>query len=286
MGITRFVARGTTYTFPTSPGEQDYRTNFAELVPATVRMPGASGGYDGYGDGRAPSAIGNVQFSYYLVSDTRAGMTALRDAAATMADRGVGRLYQTMTDGTERWCWARVNNITMSERRHMHSDLFQLVQVSMQVSDPFWYGVGNSVVWGGGATWGGGTKWGGGAPVSASGLKTTTTITNGGNAFTYLQAAVRPGAGQVANDVIIRRVRDGVVEDEVRYFGTVSAGSNLVMDSRRRAVRLDGVGVYGTQFSAGAEWLRLLPGANTIEIKFAQASDAASVNLRYLERWV
>jgi len=285
MRLTRFVRGTYTYTFPNT--QINASDNFADLVTQTVRMPGADGGFDVLGDGRGLNEIGTVRAEFWLHHAYETATTDV-DAFRRMADVGVGRLYMqpTSANQSERWAWVRVNSINHADAAQAVPDRRMRMKIVWQASDPFWYGSGNSVVWGGGATWGGGAKWGGGAPVSASGVSTTTTLTNVGNAYTYLQATVRPDVGQSAGDVIIRRVRDGAVEDEVRYAGTVSAGSNLVIDSRRRDVRLNDVGVYGTQFSASAGWLRLLPGANTIEIKFSQASDAAAVNLRYLERWV
>jgi hypothetical protein len=285
MRFTRFVKGTYVYTFPNT--QINGSDNFADLVTQTVRMPGADGGFDGLGDGRGLNEIGTVRAEFWLHHAYGAATTEV-DAFRRMADVGVGRLYMqpTSANQSERWCWARVNSINHADAARDVPDRRMRMRVVWQASDPFWYGSGNSVVWGGGAKWGGAT-WGGGAAVIASGLSTTTTITNNGNAYTYLQAAVRPGVGLTANDVIIRRVRDGVIEDEVRWAGTLAAGDVLAVEARGRTVRVNGTGAYDARFSArGAEWLRLLPGANTIEIKFANSTDAADVQLRYLERWV
>lgn len=258
MRLTRFMRGTYMYTFPNT--QINASDNFADMVTQTVRLPGTNGGFDALGDGRGLNEVGSVRAEFWLHHAYETA-TADVDAFRRMADVGVGRLYMqpTSAGSGERWCWARVNSINHADAARDVPGQRMRMKAVWQASEPFWYGAGNSVVWGGGAAWGSAT-WGGGVPVSASGLSTTTTLTNNGNAYTYLQAAVRPGAGQTANDVIIRRVRDGVIEDEVRYAGTVSAGSNLVIDSRKRAVTLDGAGVYGTQFSASAGWLRLLPG--------------------------
>jgi hypothetical protein len=284
--LKRFGKGSNLYTFD---GQVNLSDNFGDLVTRTSRLPGTDGGFDELGDGRGLSEIGKVTAEFWMLFASPAAATAQLDTFRRMADWGVQRLFVQPTDPSvnERWCWARINAITHSfATKDMPHKRLRLKAV-WQVSDPFWYGAGSGAVWGGGQAWGGGTQWGGGTPTAASGLLTTVTLTNSGNAYTYLQAAVRPGAGQSANDVLLRRIVDGQAVDEVMYTGSLAAGDNLVIDSRRREVKLNDQAVYSTLFrTANAGWLRLMPGSNTIEIRFAQTSDAASVNLRFLERWV
>lgn len=293
-GITRFEAGGNTYTFPTNPGDQDFRTNFAELVARSSRMPGVSGGYDEFGTGRAPSAVGNVQHSFYLVSDTRSGMQTLRDAVYQMANWGVGRLIQTMQDATERWCWARVNNITMSERRHQHSDLFQQVQMSWQVSDPYWYRPGNEAIWDGAATpvWSNaGAIWDGanGTAISDSG---TISVTNAGSATTLARIIILQTAATTCWNPIVRRVVNGAVVDEVRWTYGIGLQQYVEINPRSQRVRWVSYAsniVYDNAYARSyfeakhPDWMRLTPGTNSIQVLM---DGSATVFVKYLERYL
>ena len=292
-GITRFEARGNTYTFPTNPGDQDFRTNFGELVARTSRMPGVSGGFDEYGSGRAPSAVGNIQFSFWLVSDTLSGMQALRDAVYPMADWGAGRLIQTMQDGTERWAWARVNNITMSEKRHMHSDLFQQVQMSFQASNPYWYRPGNEAVWDGAATaaWDNASAiWDGGAGTSITDSGTIS-VTNAGSATTLARVIIHKNSAGTCWNPIVRRVVNGAVVDEVRWSYGVGAGSYVDINPRAQRVQwvLYTTNVVYDGYALGyfeakhPDWMRLAPGVNSIQVLM---DGSATVSIKYLERYL
>src|SRR5512134_2799678 len=124
MRIHRFNAGGLIYTFPTIQAE--FVTNFANLVPATARLPGLSGGFDDYGDDAAPSEIGRVTLNFTLVAYSRADMTARRDAVYAMAGWGQRRLWLRPTNhptDPERWCNAKVNSIRMVERLDANTDL-------------------------------------------------------------------------------------------------------------------------------------------------------------------
>lgn len=247
-----------------------------------------NGGFDQLGDGRGLNEIGKVQAEFWLHFSSYADATDQLDAFRKMTDYGVQRLFLQPMDQTdaERWCWARVNSLNGPQNVKSLPHKRMKVSANWQVTDSFWYGPGNGAVWGSGWKWGDGTKWGG-TPLAASGTLTTTTITPSGNAFTYLQITIRPGAGQTCADPIVRRIVNGEVVDEVKFIGTLAATETLFINTSKREVRLNDVKVYDARFSAkDAAWMRLLPGANTIQIRFAGSGDAADVNLRYLDRWV
>lgn len=289
--LTRFVTRYGTYTFPTIPGDQEYQDNFADLANNTTRIPFMDGGFDELGDDRGLSEIGSIQFGIVLRSSTREGMQVLRDDLKKIAEWGFGRLYFQPTDlgMAERWCWCRIKNISIPERRDLNTDIWQRIKLSFHAPTPFWYGPGNcGTIWGGGWKWGDGTKWGGGTPAAVSGILTNTTITASGNAYTYLNVNIRPKTSPVQSviDPIVRRIVDGQVVDEVRFIGQLNAGDNLFINTAKREVHLNGEKVYDNRFiSSGRDWLMLRPGLNNIQIKFGLSTDAAEVNLRYLDRW-
>lgn len=292
MPLKRFVAAGNTYDLSASDVVlETYNDNFAELVTRTQRLPFAHGGFDQLGSGRSLSEIGTIRQQIHLVSETREGMQAKRDALKKMADWGAGVLYwqPTDTNQAERWTRARLNNITMSDQVHQHSDLHQPVTLTWQASDPFWYTKGNGIVWGQGAAvkWGDGTsKWGGGSGTTVTGSGTIA-LTNNGNAFTLPTVSIRPAAGKSATDPIVRRMVNGTVVDEVRWIGTLNALDYLFIDAKRLGVWLNGARAYTQQFSArNASWLRLLPGSNSIKVLFVNATDEAVVRIGYPERYV
>lgn len=288
--ITQFVTRYGTYTFSAVLGDQDYQDNFAELAARTSRIAFADGEFDDLGDERGISEKGNISLGIVLESETREGMQTLRDDLKKIVEWGIGRLYFQPTDplAAPRWCWARPR-IPVAEKRHLHTDLYQPVKMGFTVPDPFWYGPGNcGAIWGSGWKWGDGTKWGGGTPTAVSGSLTNTTITTSGNAYTYLNVSIRPktSPAQSVTDPIIRRIVAGEAVDEVRFVGKLEAGDVLYINTTKREVWLNGSKVYDNRFiSKGRDWLRLEPGSNNIQIRFGLSTDAADMNLRYLDRW-
>lgn len=285
--LKRFVRGGRTYTFPLD-SQVSMTDNFGELVTRTGRLPGADGGFDELGDERGLQEIGNVSAEFWLHFTGKTDATNQRDAFLEMADFGVGRLYMQPTDAgdSERFVWARVNNINIpfNVQEVPHKRL--RAQISFQCSDPGWLGAGNQTLWGGGSTWAGGAKWGG-TPTAVSGLSTTLTWTNNGNTYIQPKIALHPDVGDTCTDPIIRRVVDGAVVDEVRYIGTLTNADQLVINCRKMSVRLNGVALYTNQFSfKSASWLKLLPGANSIQIKLASAGDAVDVMAQWYDKWV
>ncbi len=291
MASFRFKSRYGTYTLPATI--QTYNDNFKDVLARSDRLPGADGGVDLYGAGRAVGPVGSIRITFYLVSRDPNGMQVLIDAAAATKDWGKGVLYYQPTDSglAERWCHCRVNNVSVS-REYRQGEIFQTIEIIFQASDPFWYGKGNAT----GSIIGidftlGSSRIGGGSTVTAcSGLSTSiTSLAPSGNAFTFAQICVMPkasGPAQTCTDPIIRRIVNGAVIDEIRYVGTLAAGDKLFLDPRRHKALLNGVSVADDISFETADWMRLLPGSNTLKVLFAHSTDAADVNIRYLDRWV
>lgn len=284
--LKRFGTGSKLYTFD---GKQtSYNDNFADLVTATSRMPGMDGGFDEYGSQRSPAEVGLVQAYIILDFNSIVEATTKVDDLRKIADWGVQPLWMLPTQGgTERWCWARVNSVVTSQNVKNTPHKRQAAKLTFQVADPFWYGYGNSS----GSIIGvdfllGTSVFGGGSPSALSGLSNTVSITNAGNAFTYLQIVIQPADGQSCANPIVQRIENGDVVDQVRWYGTLAALDQLYIDARRQKVTLNGIGAYDARFAATTgEWMRLNPGSNTIKILFGNTSDAANVSLRYLERY-
>ncbi len=121
-----------TFTFP-----QTFSDNFNNVVPSTDRIPGASGGFDNYGNETPPAEIGSVNLSFVL--DATLGtktIREMRDEVNALTHMGAQKLTWLAQDEIPdilRWCYAKVNNITMSKDFANHSQYRQRVQITFQV---------------------------------------------------------------------------------------------------------------------------------------------------------
>jgi len=290
--LKRFVSvtTGDTYTFPLN-AQIYFDDNFRQLLTRTRRLVGADGGFDELGDGRGLSEIGSVRAAFWLKFSNNADATDQLLDFGAMADWGVGRLYMQPTDTSlaERFCWARIDHINMPHNVQDLPHKRQRVEAIWQVSDPFWLTAGTGILWGDGVSkWGAGAsvKWGGGSVTSVSGISTTASYSNDGNAYTLPTISLRPDTGQSCHDPIIRRIVNGAVVDEVKYLGNLAEGDYLFIDCRRKAVWLNGETVYTDLFSFKTEsWLRLLPGSNSLQVRFASSADAAKLRVNYYYRF-
>jgi hypothetical protein len=287
------------YTFPPGVAISD---NFGDVVTRTQRLPGASGGLDGYGNQRAPTEIGNVQISFplfyewakttYSESNAADAMLAARDALRGLILDGTQKLTKPVGSSGARWCWARVQNVPSRENEDDHTRLLQRVQLNFQVADPRWYEIGTetSNYWGA-VKWGsmvfGGGVWGGSLPTpqAISGLLTSWTHTrSSGNAETDPRIVVVAGAGGVEN-LRIQRLVNGIVWDEANYMGSLSSGETLEINCRAKTVKVDGVNAYADFEFATPDWFTLLPGANSLRAQMDGSGNQANVYLRYYEAY-
>lgn len=260
--------------------------NFGDSAPQTQRLPGRDGGWSHDGDHPAPTAIGTVTLGCWLVAPTRAAMDTQRDALLALSAIGLQRLVVQPTDPAtpERTCWARVNYVRMSERKDAHTDLWQKVQVVFQVPDPHWYSNGYGVDWqlGSGAALGDidVTLGQGAYVINASGTLTSASLTHLGNTPALAAFSIQPQAGQSCQMPVVQRVVAGQVVDEVAYRGTLSADDEWLVDARRGLVTLNGVSAFGANLRyLHPSFLRLAAGVNSVQVRFANPTDAATVRL-------
>lgn len=287
--LRRFTYGGRTYTF--DPDAQvALRDNFRDVVPRTTRLPGLDGGFDQYGTLPAPAEIGLVDVTFWVEQGTYAAMQDALDDVRAMASWGQGRLYKQRLDPDEDelFVYARINSIEIAQNARDMPHRRQRVQIKFQVADPAWLARGTeAATWGSGVVWGGATPWGGDAsPQSCTGTQTDYTETATGNAETHPRILIDIPAGQSATDVIVQRLEEGVVRDQVRYNATLSAGDSLIINCRDKSVKLNGSDAYTTAFTTLHQaWMRLQPGDNDIRVIMDNAGDECEVTLRYYERW-
>ena len=273
------------YTFEATR-QVSLRDNFRDVVARTSRLPGLAGGYDEYGSQAAPEEIGNVQCVFWLEADTLVSMRSKLDALAAMESWGKKLLVkQPMGSAVERFCWARVNDIglPMNVRDVPHQRI--RIEVNFQVDNPMWQTLGTySWMWGDGTEWDEGALWGG-TPVSntVTGTDNTFSITPAGNRILYPRVAIKIPAAQSAANIRVERILGGVVVDQIRYSGTLSAGDVLDVDCPKYRVLLNWTDGYNDLFSIhSAAWFRLRGGlANEIRVRMKNASDQATVIFKY-----
>src|SRR5687768_4199120 len=111
--VTAVLSPQPSYTFPTT--QSQLRDNFSDMVPRTTRIPGADGGFDQFGEEKAPSEIGSVSVSFEQYADSNEDLQTKRDLVRAMAAWGVCTLHKDCGAEGTRYCSARVNSITMTE---------------------------------------------------------------------------------------------------------------------------------------------------------------------------
>lgn len=275
------VLRFGSYSFPDTGVE--FGDNFRDMVARTSRLPGMDGGYDEYGTSRAAAEIGDVRFSMILKADTAEAMQMAREALAQIVHLGKQRLWVETYDGAQRFTWARVNSIQISERYKEFPALNQRVTINWQVSDPRWFQLGTEAwSWGDGTAWGA-AAWGGEAAATAcSGTQTDFTVSTAGNAETEARITIACGAAQTCENPTVQRLVGGVVVDEVSWTGILGNNETLEINARSLSVKKNGTDAYGTAFAfEHPAWFRILPGTNSIRVIFDNAGDAADVKVRF-----
>lgn len=271
---------------------REYTCNFGDGVPQTVRLPNMHGGWNENGWGVLPQAIGVVNCGFRLYATTRAEMDALRDAVWLMRSYGLAQLIKqpTLLSDTQRFCYAQIHNISMSERKDEHTDLIQDVRVIFHVPDPHWYADDDHSPWtfaDGHAFDDPGLTFGdGGQDIVASGTSTSDTIMNDGTARTICEVNINPGAGNTCTDPTVERVVDGVVKDRVKFTGTLNGDVDFNINGWVQRVTNGGVDAWDDFSYMNADFFRLEPGSNTIRVLMANAGDDATVTLRFWDAFL
>lgn len=285
--LKRFGETGSTqaYGFPLT--QISFLDNFANLVTKTNRLAFSNGGFDELGMGRGLGEIGNVQAEFWLhYNDYNDGMTKL-DAIRQMADWGVQRLFMQPIDqaASPRWCLARVNDIPAGQNVRDMPAKRQRVKVTFQVADPFWYTDGNQALWDGTYNWNGAINWDGGGLTTVTGSGSLT-VTNNGNAYTLGRFVAMVTGAQAFNQLIVRRtVNNGVIDQWVVNYPFVQ-NDVIEVDPRKQWVIINGYDRFSAFEFRHPDWLRLLPGSNTITVTTDQASAQLSTVVRYYERYL
>jgi len=260
-----FAEGSDAYTFP---NVQSFRDTFGDMVPRTMRALGVSGGVDQYGSEAAPAEIGQVQITCKLYAASRDDMQAAIDAIRALARLGLQKLtLQPQGSEAARWCYARVNNISVARRPAEQTDRVQLVRVALQVPDPHWYHDEESQI------------------IYAAGLATEATITNSGNAPALARFTLAPETSDSCENPAIKRMVAAVAVETVSYVGTLTDTDSLVIDCEVKSAQLNGTDVYADMVIDTPHWFWLLPGSNTVRVELANAGDACDVTIAWKDTY-
>jgi hypothetical protein len=265
-----------------------FHDNFSNAVPTTTRIPGVDGGFNADGDDPAPTQIGQVVVQFYLVSPDPHDMDDFRDEMKMIGSVGIQKLvYQpTRPSDPERYCWARLQFVSDTRSTDNYTEVMQRVQVHFQVPDPHWlvekY---NSPTLADGYQLDDGLTFGDGAlELVCSGVETVHVVVNDGSAMAVCMLALLPGSGNTCENPRISRMVDGIAKDDVEYTGVLAADDELIADGRTGRAVLAGVSVFGANFRyEHPAFLRLLPGNNTVRVRFENAGDDATLRLWYYD---
>jgi hypothetical protein len=261
-----------------------------------------SGGFNEDGYAAAPRALGRVVVSFAVGWEEalrRQGYTTVSEANIEAAMRkevddvkalaGLGMQQLTYSPGgglAERFCWARVNFIPETFR-FAEGGLKVTIQVTFQVPFPAWLG-GNygGLKYGSGAgKYGAGKKYGHGALSQAcSGLNTSFTVTQNGNAVSVVKMTLSPqSAPATAQNPVIQRIKNGAVVDEVRWVGTLVYGQQLEVDGPKQRIAVSGTDAFADSEYQHPDLLRLEPGANSLKVIMTNSGDAATAFLYFYD---
>lgn len=271
------------YTFP-SDSQVTFTDNFASLVTKTVRVAGVNGGLSNLGSGPGLSPIGTVRADNWLDFYDLTEATDKVDSVREMAGWGYQPLIMQPEYGATRWCWARLNDQQLQQDARNVPHKRQKVPVVFEVPDPFWYALGTEIVWGGGAKWGAATSiWGGSGGSTSIVGSGTISVTVGGNAFTFARLFVKNSSGAAVSNLVIKRLVNHKVEDQITYYGTIPDGTTLVIHPRRRRVLLGTTPMPAELDALYPDWMRLYPGVNSLSVT---VGGTVSIGVRYFERYV
>ena len=241
-----------------------YEDNFRTLRSGTYRTIRADGGYDQFGTGRIPGAIGEIVFGIWLRDDD-ATLQSQLDAIGGLADMGLQTLSMRPSGlSVTRTCQARLIEAPYVQRVAAKSGVRQHVELVFEVPSPFW--LGSEVT----------------HTIQASGTQSDRSFTIRGTQTVYPTITVVP-TGNISS-FEIRRLVNGQTADSLRYQPTSALSSNLVFDCEGTLLTDGGQPVYSRQLSfSRGHWFSLKPGLNQLRVLLG--ANTATVTLAYQPRF-
>lgn len=287
--IERFGTGTQVYEFPDAV--TSWRSNFSRLMTQSDRLPGLNGGYDIYGSIAAPSDIGLVDVSFWLVGLSPEQMAAEKDKIRAMSYWGKRALFVQPYDETlnERYCYARIREIVMDEDADKGTYRNQEVRITFEVPEARWYAFNTSLnlsLWDDPASvWGKSTCiWGGSAATPFTGPgPLDLTFTNSGNAVSLPIIKITCGAGQTVVNPVIQRIESGLIKESIAFLGTIGNNQAMIIDCQRLQAKLNSTDIYDALSILKSNWLSIRPGTNLIRFLSNSAADAGGIKVQFIE---
>lgn len=282
MRLWRYFTREGIYVFPP---QQEGGSNFGNAVQRTVRLPGMHGGFDEYGNGRAPGEMGNVRAMWYLRAQSMQDMRRKVDEAWSMADARAGLLFQNPYDGGPmRWTHARISDISGAESVFDRPDISLRVTANFQCRTGRWYSRADQVFSNDG--WMSDTSLLGMTPQvyqQAVQNGSTVTVTNTGNAWASPFIRWEGDGSDTFTDPVLSRYDPDTDEliDQITYTGTVGINDVIEIDCRNFKVTPN----YDAVSVNSASWLLLPPGSTTLKVTGTFPGDGL-LTIDYWDTWV
>lgn len=269
---------------------KQFRTNFNNGTPVTTKLPFAFGTWAETGQSALPSEQAMVEVGTTLAAWSKEEMDGLRDEVKAMRSWGLQKLVYQPSDPAdgERYTWGVVNNISIPQREDNHTNYFQDVTIQFYCPYPFWMGgeyegllagdpsliADSALYFGEGAL-----------VIPCAGLETLTTVTNNGNAPAVCIFTIAPPSGESCQNPIIQRIVNDVVVDGVGYNGILTDADSLEGNGFAQWIGLNGANAFADSDWLHPNLLRLMPGENSLRIKFTNAGDEADLRLFFPDTW-
>ncbi len=214
-----------------------------------VQLPGG-GAYDALGAERSKRKAHTIKVSGAVLGDTAADLNAATAALnALIGERGA--LYRTPDGGTanSQWLTARLVDVQCVRdiRMRTHAELTLLFEVQGAV----WHGAANNDT------------------ITLSSGTVSAEINNAGNEVCRHIIITVTAQTSAITALTIENLETGHVSN-IKYSGTIAAGKSLIINTGTWGVVNDGTADYAhlTRESGHTtpEWLRLMPGDNTIRV--------------------
>ena len=263
--ITRFGSRDI------PPNRLSHDVGLPAIAQQAVGLP--FGAYDPLGSGAGQVKVPfTIPVSTMLVHDTAAELqTALAAWRALCYTRAT--LYRTPDGGTANSEWITARLIAIDAPKDIENLRHLAITLRFEVTSPVWSGAAHTET------------------ITLNASPKSQDVTNAGNGIQRAVTITVTASGTNITAVIIENLETGHVS-KIKYAGTIAVGQSLVIDCGATTIRNNGVNAY----TAGAftleaghslrEWLRLMPGANTIRVTRTGGDNASTCVLTYADGWM
>ena len=262
--ITRFGSRD-------MPGNrQSHDVGLPAIAQQAVSLP--FGAYDplggGAGQGKVPYTISvNTMLVHNTPAELHTALAAWRALCYTRAT-----LYRTPDGGTANSESITARLIGIDAPRDIENLRHLAITLRFEVTSSVWDGAAHSET------------------ITLDASPKSAEIDNDGNGIVRDVTITVTAMGAPITAITIENLETGHVS-KIKYAGTIAVGQSLVIDCAAMTIRNNGVNAYTTAFTLEAghsirEWLRLMPGANTIRVTRTGGDNASTCVLTYADAWM